>query len=426
MSLFGKLFGGKTPEQERAQADALLAQGEFGRAKLAYERALTGTENAPELAQAIQAQVALCKDSIAKAHFAEAERLLATGAVELARDELIAVGETAADAALIRQAQERLDRLERAVARAEHVATSDPDEEDRFELIAGGFEEDQYAEYQAHGERVKEALLQLHEGRSAEARAALEEITQNADGPRYLWFELGRARLADGDDAGGTAALEQFLEKLHAEEGGDARLSAHIELAQLIHARGDFDGAVAHYEAALNALPDDPRPYLAMAGFFRRESLHDEAIEVLEAGLEALEGHGTDVRLWHELGLTHADAGHDVEATRWLERMVEHFASRHQTDLPPEGTLSLARLYEKRPDGATRALDLYSILAQGSDRPNLPLYHLEAARLMKGLDLTVEARRMLQRARELAPPEAETLQERITKALQELEPQSGA
>jgi len=124
-------------------------------------------------------------------------------------------------------------------------------------------------------------------------------------------------------------------------------------------------------------------------------------------------------------GQTAFDAGDDARATEWLERVVAHFASRQHTDLPPEGTLRLARLYEKRPDGAARALDLYSILAQGSDQPNLPLYHLEAARLMKGLDLKVEARRMLQRARELAPSDAE-VQTGISEALRDLESQSSA
>jgi tetratricopeptide (TPR) repeat protein len=423
MAFFDKLFGGKTLEQERKQADALFAEGEFGRAKLAYERALGLTrdvKDAPDIASELNARIALCRDNIAKAHLAEAERLLAQGSVELARDELLAVGETASDPALLRTAQERLDQLERAVARAEQQEHHDPSEDDRFELIAGSFEDDQYAEYQAHGDRVREALLQLHDGRSAEARRALEEIVSGADAPRFLWFELGRARLADGDSQAGTAALETFLSKLHEAEGGDARLSAHIELAQLIHARGDFDAAVAHYEAALAALPDDPRPYLAMANFFRREQLFDEAAEVLEAGLQALEGHGTDFRLWLELGLTHADAGRDADATRWLERVVAFFSSRRQTDLPPEGAVALARLYEKQPDGAGRALDLYSVLAQGSDRPNLFLYHLEAARLMKQLELPVEARRMLQRARELAPPD-EAIQARINQALSELE-----
>jgi len=421
MSLLGKLFGARSLEAERAHADELFQQQQFGAAKLAYERAEALAKATPELRETretLAARVIVCRDAIANAHLIEAERLLSQGSVDLARDELQSVTETAADPALVRAAEDRMERLERAVVRAELAHGAEPSADDRFELIAGGFEEDQYAEYLAHGEPVKQALLQLHDGQTAEARRALDEIITTADAPRYLWFELGRARLAEGDSEGGAAALQRFLDSLHAEEGGDARLLAHMELAQQLHARGDFDGAVAHYEAALSALPEDPRPYLAMAGFFRREKLLEESIEVIEAGIEALEGKPPDFRLWQELGLAHADAGHDAEARQWLERVVAHLATHGQTDLPPEGTRRLAALYES--SGApARALDLYSMLAAGSDRPNLHLYHLEAARLMAGLGLESDARRMLQRARELAPAD-EQVQANISQALEQL------
>jgi len=294
-----------------------------------------------------------------------------------------------------------------------------PNEEDRFELIAGGFENDQYAEYLAHGEPLKQALLLLHDGETGQARALLEQLIGHADAPRYLWFELGRARLAEGDSAGGQEALEKFLASLHLEEGGDPRLLAQIELAQLAHARGEFDAAVAHYEAALAALPEDPRPYLALASFFRREKLLDEAVEVLEAGLEALEGQKPDIRLWQELGLALADAGKDVQAIEWLERMVALLVAQQHTDLPPEGGVRLAQLHE-RAGNLPRALDLYSLLARGSDRPNLHVYHEQAARLLSALGMPDDARRMLVRARELAPEGDAEASARIDAALQAL------
>jgi tetratricopeptide (TPR) repeat protein len=418
MSLLGKLFGGRSVDEERAQADALFARGEFGQAKLAYERARDHSQakTQPELQRTLSERITGCRDAIARAHLAEAERLLAQGQIDFAREELQQAAQTAADPALLRAASERADQLERVVVQAEVAEQSQsPDEDDRFELIAGGFENDQYAEYLAHGEPVKRALLLLHEGHTAEARSLLEEVITRADAPRYLHFELGRARLAEGDSAGGQAALEQFLSGLHADEGGDPRLLAQIELAHLAHARGDFEGAVAHHEAALTSMPDDPRPYLAMAGFFRRENLLEEAIDVLEAGLEALKGKPPDVRVWQELGLTLADAGRDAEAITWLERIVALLASQKHTDLPPGGTVRLAQLYE-RSGRASRALDLYALLARGTDRANLHVYHEQAARLMLTLGLRDEAHRMLLRARELAPDDA-SVRARIDAAL---------
>jgi tetratricopeptide (TPR) repeat protein len=405
MSLLGKLFGGRTLEQERAHADALFGQEDFGPAKLAYERAASLAKGQPDMQRELLARAEACANAIAKQQLAEAERMAREGSLELAFEALRQVELTAADPALQQLARERMELLERAVVRAEVAEHTAPNEEDRFELIAGGFENDQYAEYLAHGDNVKQALLLLHDGETTSARALLEEVIKTADGPRYLWFELGRARLADNDLTGGQEALESFLASLHEDEGGDARLLARTELAQLARAKGDFDGAVAHFEAALTAAPEDPRPYLAMASFFRQEKLHDEAVEVLEAGLEAVHGRRPDVRLWQELGLTLAEQGKDAEAIKWLERMVELLSSQKLTDMPPEGTAKLAELHE-RAGRNTRALDLYSLLAHGSDVPRLFHYHEQAARLLLASNMVQDARRMLLRALELAPDDA--------------------
>ena len=420
MSLFGKLFGKRTLPEERAHADALFANGEFGEAKLAYERAQDLARDQPELKRELGDKVDACRDAIAKRRIAESEALVAQGNLEFAREELRGALETAASRELLTEIEQRLERLERVERRAEQAAVEgEQDEEDRYEIIAGGFEDDQYAEYSAHGEPFKRALLDFHDGKIKEARAGFEALISNADGPRYLWFELGRARLADGDSDGGAEALDKFLAGLHAEEGGDARLLAHMELAQLLNARGDFDGAVKHYESALEAMPDDPRPYIAMAQFFRREKLHDEAIEVLEAALNSRDPSEPDFRLWHELGLAFADAGRDDRAIAELERVIEFLTRRNSRDLPAEGTVRLALLYEKT-ERPTRALDLYSVLADGNDRQNAFAYRLEAARLMKKLGLDSEARKAMQRARAEAPAD-EAVRARVEEICKTLE-----
>jgi tetratricopeptide (TPR) repeat protein len=427
MSLLGKLFGKRTLEQERAHADELFAAGDFGPAKLAYERAQDLARELPEVKAALGTKVDECRDAIARKRLVEAEALIQQGNLHFAHEELQGAIETAASPDLIAQAEQRIESLarkQRVIERAAEAAQSS--DEDRFEVISGGFEDDQYNEYQAHGEPMKRALLALHDGNVAEARKGLEALAESADGPRYLWFELGRARLADGAVDEGAEALAKFLGTLHAEEGGDARLIAHMELAQLVHARGDFDAAVAHYEQALEALPDDPRPYLAMANFFRREQLLDEAIEVLEAALASRGEADPDYRLWLELGLALADAGRDEPAIVQLERVIDYLTRRNQRDLPVEGMLRLAALYEKS-ERPARALDLYTLLADGSDRHDAFAYELEAARLMQALGLSAEARRMLQRAREDAPAD-EAVRKRVEELAQTLEAavQSGA
>jgi tetratricopeptide (TPR) repeat protein len=220
--------------------------------------------------------------------------------------------------------------------------------------------------------------------------------------PHYLFYEVGRARLLAGDIEGGSQALDSFLKSIGPGEGGETRLSAHLELSRVAQESGNPDGAIAQLQAAVEALPQDPRPYLAMGAFLRADGHAPEAIEVLEAGVKAMDQARPDWRMLQELGLAFADAGQEQKAVTTIEQAIEFLISQQYLDLPPEAAARLARLHEKAGNKG-RAADLFVMLARGSDRPNHFLYHREAGRLLAELGIKDEARRMLQRATELAP-----------------------
>jgi tetratricopeptide (TPR) repeat protein len=420
MSLLSKLFGRRSATEERERADELFARGELGLAKLGYERALELATSAPAgstetdtLKQELRARVDACRDALASARIAEAERLLAEGAHELAASELLGAAEMAASPELVAKAERRLETAERTEARA-HATAVEQTEDERFETIAGSWEEAQYEEYAAHGPELRAALLALYEGDAGRARPVLERLVESAASPHYLWFELGRARLLEGQSEGGREALRRFVAGFEGDEGGEARLVAHMELATLHHDAGDFDAAAAEYEAAVDAMPDDPRPYLALAGFLRREGLPRDAIEVLASATAALEEDGQrQFRLTLERGLAHMDLGEDERAIALLEEVVTYLTARQHLDLPPECAVPLAQLHEKRGNKA-RALDLYNLLAAGSDLTHHADYYRQAARLLLELGHRPDARRMLQRVAELVSedPEARAAVER--------------
>jgi tetratricopeptide (TPR) repeat protein len=402
MSLLGKLMGRRSAADERRRGDELRARGEHGLAKLAYDRALDLAREEPEAVRAELAKCADdCRDALARTRLAEGEKLLRAGARELAIAEFEGAAETAAGAELIAEAERLIDAAERSDARDKATSVELSDDE-RFEVIAGSFEEDQYDEYERSGPELREALLALYDGHAARARPLLERVAQGSSEPRYLLFELGRARLLDGDTAGGREALERFTALFGEDEGGEARLVAHMELAALHDESGDFDAAAGQYEAALEAMPHDPRPYLAMAMFFRRSQLPAEAIEVLTSALGVLEEQHRQWRFTLELGLAHADLGQDERAIELLEDVVTQLTARQHLDLPPECAVRLAALHEKS-GNKTRALDLYHLLSAGSDVANHFVYHRQAARLMLETGHRADARRMLARAAELAP-----------------------
>ena len=166
MSLFKKLFSADHAGLEK-KADALYAAGDFGPAKLAYEKALGG---APDEARAdLEDKMRRCLDAIARQRIDEAKAYLAAGSVELAAQEIQGALEVAVDEATRAEASALLDGLEAEDARAQAVTLEMTDEE-RIAVLMGQWEEDQAAEYEGYGEELLQALVRLHKEEIDDAR----------------------------------------------------------------------------------------------------------------------------------------------------------------------------------------------------------------------------------------------------------------
>ncbi|MDD9964613.1 MAG: hypothetical protein OXR73_00190 [Myxococcales bacterium] len=418
MGLFGKLLGRKGFDELKAEADRLMEAGEHGAAKLAYEKASDAKDATAEQRDAVLAQAATCCDAIAEARLSEAQRLLAEDELDLAMSELDHALHTAVSETLQERVRVAIDNAQRSELHEQlEVPSEQLDREARYETLGGHWEFQQHAEYASYGDALKDALLMLHDGQIETGHQALEALLETArENACYLWFEVARARLSAGEDAHAAEAFKAFLARLGPDEGSEARLAALMSLAALRHEADDVEGALAYYQDALEAMPEDPRTYLAMGSVLRLQGLAEEAVDILTSGLAVLDEGQAHFRLWHESGLAHADAGHDDQAIHYLEQVVEFFATRQQSDLPPEGTSRLAELHERRGNLA-RAADLYRMLSAGSDVAHLLIYHRHAARLLAALGQSAEARKMLVRARELVPEEAVELAAEIDSEL---------
>ncbi len=398
MGLLGKLFGGRSPQERVDRATALMEAGDFGSAKLELDKALDRADGA--LRDTISDRIAECCDAMALERLEEAKRLLAQGDTELARQELDGALEVARGAAAQAAVQAVIDGLEAEDAVERAADSSEVSDEERWVLISGSWERPQAEEYEAYGEAFERALLALHDGRPEEARPLLESVLEEAEAPRYLWLEVGRARLLTDDREGGREALIEFVESLAEDEVGQPLLAAYIELARIAHEDEEFEEAMAFYERAVEEFDEDHRPYLAM-GIFLRDTGHvDEAIGVLEAGASLMDEMRPDWMLMQELGHAYALAGRDKEAIAQLEAVISFMTARQILDFPPRSARKLAELHEQQ-GKLERAADLYAQLARGSDRANHPLYYKEAGRLLHELGLDSEARRLLKRAQTL-------------------------
>lgn len=413
MSFLRKLFSAD-PDALEKKADALYAAGDYGPAKLAYEKAMAAS--AESAAETFAEKARLCTDGIARQRIEEARAYLAQGSIELAEQELEGALEVVSDASLRAQAQALLDGLEAREAQ-EQAASPEMTDEERIALLMGQWEEAQANEYESYGDVFLEALLAMQREEFAEARAQLEALAARAPDPRYLWLEVGRARLLGDDVAGGKEALQSFLSALPDEEGGETKLAANLALARLADEAEQFEEAMAYFEGAVHALPEDYRPYLAMGAFLRGKAHGQEALDVLQTSLELSKTAGTDWRLLEELGLASELVGKGEDARSFLNQVIEFFTQHQITDFPPTTATTLAKLYEA--DGRLdRAADLYRALSQGSDGDRHALYHYEAGRLLQALGLDEEARRMLTRADALLGEDDGELGEKVAALLQ--------
>jgi tetratricopeptide (TPR) repeat protein len=413
MSLFKKLFSAD-PEALEKKADVLYAAADYGPAKLAYEKALAASP--PDARAPLAAKVERCTDGIARQRIEEAKAYLAGGSIELAEQELEGALEVAADEALRDEAQGLLDGLEAKEAQEQATASEITDEE-RVALLMGQWHEAQAEEYDSYGDAMLDALLAMHKEQFDDARVRFEALLDDAQEPRYLWLEVGRARLLANDVPAGKEALKSFLGALEDDEGGETKLAANLALARLADEAGEFEEAMGYFEGAVHALPEDYRPYLAMGAFLRANGHGAEALDVLHTSLELGKKAGTDWRLLEELGLASELAGKTDDARSFLEQVVEFFTSHQATDFPPTSATTLAKLYEA--DGRLeRAADLYRALSQGSDKEHHGAYHYETGRLLHALGLSDEARRMLTRAEALTSEDDPELAGRIATLLQ--------
>lgn len=421
MSFFKKIFGGGSFDDDRTQADRLFDAGAFEDARIAYQRALDRKKGAsPDAIAHCEARIAECLDRMAERRIAQAEELARDGHFDLAETELRNAMETAASESIAKRARRALETLEKQDALQRAEVPDELGDDDRWALLAGTWAPEQMDEYDIYGEPFREALLALHDGRVKDARPALEALLErHRDDARYLFLEVARARILDEDFTAAEPALREVIERVDAEEGTAAVLSAYAELSRLRDLAGDEEGAIAELSAAMQAVPDDPRPFFLMGRYLRSKGHYAEAAEVLEAALPLLDEDRPDWQFFEELGLATLAADQPERAAGYLDRVIAYFVRLRRLDFPPATAVARATIHERAGE-LEKAADLYRGLANGSDRQNHLTYHLEAARLLIQIELLDEARRMLTRALALAENDPDA-RARIEAKLAELE-----
>jgi len=417
VSLLSKLFGGGW-DRTVERAERLERDGESGDALVLYEKALADErDGAPATkVREIEKRATLIRDRLAEESLEEGDERRdgddLEGAVQSYREALEIAGSEEKE----REARERLDGLEAEIARDQIEAVREPTQDETFEALSGSWYEEQWDEYEEHGEEFRTAFLAYHEGRPERAVAIYEKLLEEAGGDAvYLLYELGRARALvatqrrEGDaDPGDIEAMgdravdafERFLARLDEDVTPALRAAAWNELAQIHLERSDPESAEDALMRAQEAVPGETAAYLNLGLFLSRMDRRKEAVEALEQGLEVMDKLRPEIRLIAELGRAYMATGRDAEAAETLQSALETLVQVHGF-WDPSVAVPLAELRERAGD-LRQASDIMRHLAEGDDTERLALYNFHAARLLMELGDGELASRHLARARELA------------------------
>lgn len=232
---FMKLFGGSSPAKLEQKGDALLADGQWGRAKLEYERALQKRAKGAEADAAadirLEAKILEARNGLARKHRQAAEDLIEGGYFNEARDMLALALEVAADANMRQELEQALRDIEtRPVAQTkteppnfalapdqgEHKPETfvDGDEEEYFLALCGTLPEEVQEAYLSYDVDFKAGYIALNRGDFQSAAELLARALVAHDDPTgYIPLELATAYLNLGRVADARDLLEAFLKQ---------------------------------------------------------------------------------------------------------------------------------------------------------------------------------------------------------------------
>ncbi len=234
---FFSFLSGKTPEVLMENGDILFEQGQFGLAKINYEKARSRHAKKPAQARDFLKKLDLkinhsC-EALSRQHLDKGNELLESGCHQEAHDILTLALELSTAPGLIQEIEAGLNRCDSSSG-PEHGASdqggvgtgSEPsdtwspdmafnngDDLETFEVILSTLSQEEQAAYGEYGKAFAQGIVALNAGDFQGAVSALEEACEvNSSTENYIGLELGTALLNLGELDRAEIFLMDFLE----------------------------------------------------------------------------------------------------------------------------------------------------------------------------------------------------------------------
>lgn len=320
---FLTLFTGKSPKDFENRGDALFEAGEFGPAKMEFEKGLEKCRKKPPQDKALEGRLlekaGRAREALALKHKEEGLEILESDYDEAAEECFrLALGLTE-DPELVRELKGLVDltrqRREQEVRppqvdddlfredRSEPGMTANIDE--TFSALVGSLPVETRKAFLSYGDAFKEGYVALNEGNFAISVERFQQaLEENPDETRIL-PELATAYLNLDMHAEARDLAETFLEAQPEEMHG------YLILSEALWALGEHDAALARLDAA-PANPAKTTPFLLLRGETLLKAGHPDKAEGIYK--EALDARGFDPETGRALAGVYEAMGRKEEA----------------------------------------------------------------------------------------------------------------
>ena len=293
---FSHFFTGKPYHEIEKNADALLRMGEYGSAKLEYEKALLKlakqTLEPPEAKDNIEDKIAKCKDALALEHKKAAENLTEIGHFEEAEEILQLALELVQDKQLAIEIEERLKTLGDYSIKPETPGIFVPEEasedarefvyqesgEEYFTALISTLPKTEQEIYLQYEDPFREGYVKLNQGEFEDAVSLLSQALEaNPSSKSFIQLELATAHLNLGNDAEGCFLLEGSLKDY------PESLRAYQPLCEIYWQNEKFDEAQQLLLTCPEPLRDSPVIHLLIGEtLFHAGQYHDAESHYLD------------------------------------------------------------------------------------------------------------------------------------------------
>lgn len=267
--VFLKLFSGPSPEKLEQKGDALFEAGQWGSAKLEYERALHKLEKSPEQdadrKRRLSDKILQTREALARKHQQDARNFIEGGYSEDAREMLALAMEITADPGFRQELETQIHEIEaqqkqKAVDALpdrlpvleenndEKEPPSETSDDEYFIALCNTLPDDVGEAYLDYGENFMTGYIALNQGDFQTAAELLARAMEENPHPgSYIPLELATAYLNLGEPTLAKGLLENFLE--HHPEA----LPAYQLLCEIYWDQKDFKSA----DALVASLPSE-------------------------------------------------------------------------------------------------------------------------------------------------------------------------